>query len=135
MDVTALKIAETGALHVKSAAGEPLYDGDKPVRIVVHSPGSRAFGVVESRQAGRTIKRMNENDGKIVVGTPEERLAETAEDLADLTVSFENLSYGDKKGHALFKAVYADPQLAFITRQVSKFVGDWGNFKAASGGN
>jgi len=132
MDVSTLKVAGTGALHLKSATGEPLYDGDKPVRVILHGPGSREFGAVESRQGARAIKRMNDNEGKITAPTAEERLAETTEDLADLTVQFEGLTCGDKQGSDLFRAVYGDPHLGYITRQVSKFVADWGNFKAAS---
>ena len=133
MDVSALKIAGTGSIHVKSAAGEPLYDADgKAVRIIVHSPGSKAFGTVESRQSARAIKRMNENDGKITAPTSEERIAETAEDLAAITVAFENLTDGDKIGPALFEAVYGNPELGFITKQVTKYVADWGNFSAVS---
>lgn len=132
MDVSAIKAADTAAIHIKNAAGEPLYDGDKPVRIIVYGPGSRQFAAVETRQSNRAVKRMNDNDGKIVALAAEERLAETAEDLADITVRFENLSSGDKEGSALFQAVYGDAQLGFITRQVTKFLNDWGNFKAVS---
>lgn len=131
MDVSALKVANTGTIHLKNAAGEPLYDDGKPVRIIVHGPGSQAYGIIESRQGARAVKRMNDNDGKLTAATAEERLAETAEDLADVTVNFENLTYGEKQGRELFLAVYSDPQLGFITKQVTKFLADWGNFKAA----
>lgn len=135
MDITKLKAADTAAIHLKNADGELLYDGDKPVRIVVYGPGSKAYGVIEARQSARAIKRMQDNDGKITVAPHEERVKETAEDLAAITVEFENLSYGDKKGAALFEAVYADPQLGFIARQVSRFVADWSNFRAGSATN
>lgn len=135
MDITKLKAADTAAIHLKSADGELLYDGDKPVRIIVYGPGSKAYGVVEARQSARAIKRMQENDGKVTVAPHEQRLAETAEDLAAITAAFENLEYppaGKKTGPELFEAVYADQTLGFITKQVTKFVGDWGNFKAVS---
>lgn len=132
MDVSTLKVADTASIHVKNAAGEPLYDGDQPVRIVVHGPGSRAYSAVEARQTSRALKRMNDNEGKLTAPTAEERVAETAEDLAAITVAFDNLTYGDKKGSDLFQAVYADPQLGFITAQVTKFLRDWGNFQTGS---
>lgn len=132
MDATTLKASGTGTIHIKDATGEPLYDGDKPVRIVVHGPGSRAYGVVESRQTARAIKRMNDNDGKLTTATSEERLAETAEDLADVTIAFENLTYGDLKGKDAFAALYADPELGYITKQVTKHLADWGNFRPGS---
>jgi len=132
MDATILKAAATGVIHVKGAAGEPLYDGETPVRIIVHGPGSRAYGVVESRQTARATKRMNDNEGKFTAGTSEERRAETAEDLATVTVRFEGLSYGDKTGTELFEAVYGDPDLGFIAKQVTKFLADWANFRPGS---
>lgn len=137
MDITTQAVSDTATIHVKNAAGEPLYDGDKPVQIVIYGPGSRAFAAVEARQSARAIKRMQDNDGKITAATPEERVEHTAEDLAAVTVRFENLSYppaGDADGAALFAALYRDPKLGFIVRQVSKAVNDWGNFAPASNG-
>lgn len=135
MDATALKVAATGAIHVKSASGEPLYEGENPVRIIVHGPGSRAYGTVEARQQARALKRMNENEGKVTAPTAEERRAEVAEDLTTLTVSFEHLTHGNLTGAALFEEVYADPELGFIARQVERHLRDWGNFTIASAGS
>lgn len=138
MDITTIQSADTAAIHLKNADGELLYsDGDenKPVRIHVHGPGSRAYGVVEARQTARAVKRMQDNDGKITVAPHEERVREAAEDLAAVTVRFENLEYppaAGKEGVELFEALYADQKLGFITKQVTKFVSDWGNFKAGS---
>jgi hypothetical protein len=137
LNILTLAAAPIAALHIKSAAGELLYaDAERklPVRIHLHGPGSEIAGVVESRQSARALKRMQDNDGKITAASPEERKAETAEDLATLTASFENFDVGDDSlvGDALFRAVYADASLGFITKQVAKFFGDWGNFNAAS---
>jgi hypothetical protein len=130
-------LAATSAIHVKDAEGVPMYDGDKPVRIIVHGPGSRAFGLVESRQGARAVKRMNDNDGKLSIAASEERRAETAEDLASLTIAFENfdLGEGSPQGEDLFLAVYGDPELVYITKQVTKHLADTGNFKPGSAGN
>lgn len=140
-DITTQAVDDTAVIHVKNAAGELLYadaERTKPVQIIIYGPGSKAFGLVEARQSARAVKRMQDNDGKITVAPFEERQRETAEDLAAITVRFENLSYppaGKAEGVELFTALYADPKLGFIAKQVSKFVGDWGNFKAASPGN
>lgn len=134
MDITTQAIANTAKLHLKDAAGLPLYsngDTSKPVRVVIHSPGSDAYAQIETRQTQRALKRMDDNDGKRVAMSPDERRDQTAEDLADLTVEFENLTYGDKTGRALALAVYGDRTLGFIANQVTKFLGDWGNFKGA----
>jgi hypothetical protein len=141
LNIASLAVAATAALHVKSPAGELLFaDNERtlPVRIHVHGPGSKAYGVVESRQSARALKRMQDNDGKITAATPEERVAETAEDLAAITSHFENFEYQPDgatepvTGDDLHRAVYANQSLGFITKQVAKFVGDWGNFSAAS---
>ena len=138
-NIASLAVAATAALHVKGPTGEPLYAdeaGKLPVLIHLHGPGSRAFGAVESRQSARALKRMQDNDGKITAATQEERVSETAEDLAALTARFENFDYQPEgaalTGQDMFRAAYADQGIGFITKQVAKFVSDWGNFKAAS---
>lgn len=136
-DIATLGVAVSGTLHLKDAAGELLYDGgdrSKPIRVRLHSPGSDAYSTVESRQTSRALKRMNDNEGKLTAATPDERRNETAEDLATVTLDFENFTYGDGslKGEALFRTAYSDQKLGFIVKQVNKFLADWANFKAAS---
>lgn len=132
MDIKKLKAADTAKIHIKDGNGEFLYDGDKPVTITIYGPGSKQFGVVESRQSARAIKRMQDNDGKITAAPHEDRLRETAEDLAAITIAMEGLEDGDKQGQDLFEAIYSDPQLGYIARQVSKAVADWSNFTPRS---
>src|SRR5690606_35297067 len=124
MDILTQAVAETATLNVKSASGEPLYDAEKqPVGIRLYGPGSSAYSQVESRQTQRALKRMEENGGKPTAMTPDERRVQEAEDLAALTVSFENFTYSaaeGKSGTELFKAVYEDQKLGFITNQVAK---------------
>lgn len=140
-NIAALAVAATAPLHVKNPAGELLYaDPERKLPILIHlyGPGSEVAGVVESRQSSRALKRMQDNDGKITAASREERIAETSQDLASLTARFENFDYQPDgateplTGEALFRAVYADQSLGFITKQVAKFFGDWGNFSAVS---
>ncbi|WP_231420875.1 hypothetical protein [Sphingomonas sp. Leaf205] len=140
-NIAALAVAATAPLHVKSPTGEPLYaDAERKLPILIHlyGPGSEIAGVIESRQSSRALKRMQDNDGKITAASREERITETSHDLASLTARFENFEYQPDgateplTGEALFRAVYADQSLGFITKQVAKFFGDWGNFSAAS---
>lgn len=140
-DITQQAAADTTAIHVKGRDGEHLYDDAEktlPVRIVIYGPGSKPYATVEARQTNRSLKRMQDNDGKPTVASPEQRLIEQAEDLADITVAFENLGYppaGALQGKELFQALYADPKLGFIPQQILKAVRDWGNFKPAPSGN
>ncbi len=95
LNIAGLAVTATAALHVKSASGELLYaDAERtlPVRIHLHGPGSKIASVIDGRQTQRSLKRMQDNDGKVTAASPEERKAETAEDLAALTVSFENFA-------------------------------------------
>lgn len=135
-NIAALSVATIGVVHVKTASGEPAYaDAERklPLRIHLHSPGSEIASVVEGRQTARSLKRMQDNDGKITAPSPEERKAETAADLAALTISFENFEYGEGlAGEPMFRAMYEDQLLGHITRQVAKHFGDWGNFSANS---
>ncbi|OWK32298.1 hypothetical protein [Sphingomonas mucosissima] len=137
-NIAALAVTATAPLHLKSAQGELLYaDAEKklPIIIHVHGPGSDAFAAVESRQSNRAVKRMQDNDGKVTLPPYEQRLKEAAEDLAAITAGFENFNYepaGGVSGEALYRAVYADQKLGFITKQVTKFVADWGNFSGGS---
>ncbi|WP_288935059.1 hypothetical protein [uncultured Sphingomonas sp.] len=134
MDISTLEIADSTVLHLKGADGQLLYDGPdrKPVRVRLHSPGSAAFADIETKQTARILKRLDDNDGKRTAMSAEERLEQTAEDLADATIEFENLSDGNKTGRALSLAIYGNRKLGFIANQVSKHLADWGNSKAAS---
>lgn len=138
-DIMTQAAADTAAIHIKGLDGEYLNTPDgEPVRIVVFGPGSRQFAAVETRQTNRAVKRLAENDGKPSVAPPEQRAAEQAEDLADVTASFENFTYppaGGKVGADLYRAFYADPRFGHIAQQVLKALRDWGNFKIASTGN
>lgn len=138
LDISTLAVDDTATIHLKSPTGELLFadaERTKPVRVVIYGPGSKAFGLVEARQSARAVKRMQDNDNKITVAPFEDRLRETAEDLAALTVRFENLTYspaGKAEGVELFTAIYSDQKIGFIAKQVQKAVGEWGNFSTGS---
>lgn len=131
LDITTEAVQETTPIHLKGASGNYLYHDGKPVRIIVYGPSSDRFSEVAERQSARAIKRMEDNDGKLTQAPKEQREKEQADDLADLTASFENLGYppaGAAQGKELFRALYADKTLGFIPTQVLKTLRDWGNF-------
>lgn len=138
-DISTQAVVDTAPIHLKGAAGDPLFDANgNPIRIVVYGPGTKQFSAIEARQTARAVQRVNANDGKSSVIPPEQRTAEVAEDLAAITVGFENFNYppaGDKTGFELFQAFYADPKLGYMVNQVLKAVQDWGNFKPGSAGS
>lgn len=132
MDVSNLMIGEIGAMHVKNAAGTLLYHGNNPCRILFYGPATHQFAQLEAKQNARAVQRHNDNEGKLVARSPEDRRREAAEDLADITHSIENLSDGGKTGRELFLSLYGNPKLGFLIEQSNKFIGNWGNFPAAS---
>jgi len=135
LDLATLAVAESAPIHLKGPDGAYLYSEGKPVRIHLSSPGSAAFAEVEDRQTARAVKLMQDNDGKVAVASKEQRDADAAADLAALTVDIENFKYGPaegKIGKELFRAIYADKKLGFITAQVTKALRDWGNFTLPS---
>lgn len=139
-NIAALAIAATATLHLKGTDNQLLFadkERTKPIRVHLHTPGSPAFAEVESLQSARNVKRHNDNEGKLAPVAAEDRIAETAEDLSIMTISFENFTYDTPQaaglsGAPLFRAAYGDPAIGFITRQVSRFLNDWANFKPAS---
>ncbi|MDP1026396.1 hypothetical protein Q5H91_04160 [Sphingomonas sp. KR1UV-12] len=133
MDISALEVDDTAPIHVKNAKGEPQYKEDgTPIRIVVFGPSSDAYARLETRQTQRAMKRLDDNDGKRTAMAPEEKLAQTAEDLADITHSIDGLESGGKTGRELALAIYGNRRLGHITNQVTAKLGDWGNFAPAS---
>lgn len=140
MKIASLAVAKTAFLHLKGPDGSLLYDGKEKIGIELYSPGSPEYGRVDERQSARAIKRMQDNDNKISLAPVDERRAETAEDLADLTAAFHHIEHdgADGKplaGRQLYAAVYSDPQLGWIIPQVNKMVTDWGKFTPGSAGS
>lgn len=135
-DITTLAVADTAFLHLKDAKGDLLFTTDKkPIGITVYGPSSPAYAIIEGKQTNRAVRRRNDNEGKLSLPSPDEARIEVAEDLAAITVSFDNLAYppaAGVQGEELFRALYADPKLGFITNQVGKFVANWGNFTGGS---
>ncbi len=139
LDITTKAVAMSAPLHLKDASGNLMFTTDgKPVRIYLCGPASPEYARIEERQTQRALKRAQDNDGKPTAPSPDDRRAQIAEDYAAVTIAFENFNYppaGDVMGAEVFRATYADPALGFIVNQITKFLGDWGNFKPASGAN
>lgn len=138
-DITTQAVEETAIIHIKSAQGELLYADPEtrqlPVQIEIYGPGSAAFGVNEARQSARETKRFNDNEMKLTSPAYEERVRETAADLAAVTKRFINFAYppaGDATGADLYAAVYADTKLGFIVRQIQQKLKDWSAFRPGS---
>ncbi|WP_404711484.1 hypothetical protein [Sphingomonas sp. MMS24-J13] len=138
MDFTKFAAKETAFIHFKGPDGAYMYDDGKKVGVTVYGPSSKQYAIVDDRGSARALKRMQDNDNKISPIPGDERREQQAQDLAELTVSFENITYppaGDAQGSTLFAAFYADPAMGFFKDQVAAGVNKWGNFMPASAGN
>jgi len=134
LDIMTQAVTNTASLHLKDASGNLMYDGKQPVRIHLYGPASPEYARIEELQTQRALKRAQDNDGKPSAMSAEQRRETTAEDYAAITAGFENFTYspaGDATGAELYRATYAEPKLGFIVNQITKFIGDWGNFKPA----
>ena len=133
MDIRTKAVQATSTLHLRDAADELMYDGDKPVTVTIYGPGSKQFAKAQAAQQNRmldSLKRKGKTDQ-----TAEQKRAEQAEFLTECTAAFENLTYGDLTSTALAQAVYSDIEIGFIADQVAKHIGDWANFSKPSATN
>lgn len=133
-DITKTAVEETAVCELNNADDAPLIGDDKAqCTIVLYGPGSEPYAKAEAKRQNRLLERLRKK-GKTEM-SPEEQRGEQAEFLASITVSFNHFSYppaGDATGKDLFRALYMDRSVGFITDQVQKFVGDWGNFTGSS---
>jgi hypothetical protein len=133
-DITKTSVEETGVIELVGADEAPLIgEGGKQCSITVYGPGSDVFAKAEARRQNRLLDRLKRK-GKADMSAEEQRV-EQAEFLASITASFNGFSYppaAEAIGKDLFRALYKDRKVGFITDQVQRFVGDWGNFTASS---
>lgn len=129
-DITKTGVEEQGTLQLTDANEAPLLgENNEQLSITMFGPGSKEFERAAAKRQNRLVDRLKRK-GKSDM-SPEEQRAEQAEFLASVTVSFNGFGYppaGDATGRELFRALYMDPKLGFITDQANRFVGDWGNF-------
>lgn len=133
-DITKKSVSEQGTVELTDADESPLLGEDgKQLTITVYGPGSKEFEKAAAKRQNRLVDRLKRK-GKSDMSAEEQR-AEQAEFLSSVTASFNGFGYppaGEQTGKPLFRALYMDPSLGFITDQVQRFVGDWGNFTAGS---
>lgn len=131
-DISKYELEETAPLTLQSARGdEDLIgeDGANPVIVTVYGPASKQ-GVKALHKAGiqQAQRNMSIARGKMSKSAAEEAEREEAERLASCTQSISNFSIEPL-------ALYSNPKLGYITRQVQKFQGDETNFIKASTNN
>jgi len=132
MDIKKFSVEETGTLELLKANDDPMIGDDgKPMTITMYGPGSKTYAKAQAAQQNRMIDKLKRK-GK-TDQTAEAKAAEAAEFLSSCTKEFSlNIEYDGLEGDALFRAVYSDTSLGFISDQVAKFIGDWSAFTKGS---
>lgn len=139
---SALRVHATAALHLKDAAGRPMFftptasaPGEKvknlPVRISVYGPGSEEY--MNAQQAAqRRLLDMAKEGADLQARSPEERARATADLLASITVGVEGIDLEGKPLADAVRDLYADPACGYIRDQVNSFAADWANFSSGA---
>lgn len=126
MDIRTKAVSPTGRLELRDANDEII-----PGAVaVLFGPGSKQHAAATARQQNKMIDKLK-SKGK-TEQTAEQKSAEAAEFLADITDSLEGIEYDELTGRALALAIYSDVSIGFIADQVAKFVSDWSNFSKVS---
>lgn len=122
-NVADFEARDTAILEVENKKGDgPLLFNGQPVRIEVRSPGTReAMNAQHEIDTANTTKTYAAMRGKVTKETVVDKIAQGAKKLAAITASIENFPISAKE-------LYENPKLGYISEQVSRFHGDWGNF-------
>lgn len=141
LKLSQLRVADTAALHLKDATGEPMYFKDptkgagaveQPVLIHVYGPGSEPYRKAQLGAQRRVMALVKKNRRALEERTPEERTADTAALLADITHSVEGLDLEGRPVREGMQALYADPAAGWVADQVNAFAADWANFSKSA---
>jgi len=125
--LTKYRMVETGVLHLKDAAGEPMYadgadgkpDLSKPMRWHGYGPGSKQYAKALNAKQNHYVD-LNNRKGKMKESVGEAALT-NAEYLATCTERLENIDESPIE-------VFMDQQLSFIRDQIAEFQKETGNF-------
>lgn len=127
-DLDSIAISDSAKWHVTDAKGKPQYDGETPITITIHSPGTKKAAQAQFDYAKKRQERtMQQIGGKAVVWTEADERRERAEFLSEITISLDGFQY---RGGA--PAMYANIKLPHIADGVQKTFNELGNFSADS---
>lgn len=144
LNIKSRAAADYATIALFDGQGEPLMTEEaegtepQPVTVTLYGPGSKQHAAAVAASQARGVKFKRDNKGR--EPTPEERTAEQARLLADVTVGFGNLAYADDtgrelEGRELALAVYGDTTLGFIAERVNRSSVDWSVFTKPSSRN
>lgn len=132
MDIRKFAVDPTSRLHLRDAKNRLMYADDdmaKPIALELYGPGSAQFARMQAEQNKQLLEKFKSNGAS---QTAEDKAAQNAEFLADVTAATENFEYNNLAGREMLMAAYADIRIGFIAEQVNKFISDWANFTKPS---
>lgn len=129
-EITTIAAKDTFVVKLNNADDEPLKNkAGEQLSVTVYGPGSKAYTKASAARTQRMLDRMAKKSR--VKLSAEEQVAESAEFLAAVTISFDGWAYKGATDAAAILAAYKDPSIGFIADQVQKAVGDWANFSTS----
>lgn len=135
MTLKQYELEESAWLHLKDAAGEPMYaagadgkpDLKKPMRGLFYGPGSRQYVAAQALNQASMLERLQKGGKKDASGM--QTVRERAEFLAACTKELENVtSDSGATGQALHLEIYSNLKLSFWPRQIEGFITNDANF-------
>lgn len=125
-DLSAFETADTGSFTLLNAKGDELLVNGNPVIVTVHGHGSKpAVAAGRKQQKAAKAALMASMQGRGSKQAEDDEFRRDAEYLAACTISITNFPVPPVE-------IYLNPKLAYITRQVAKFLADEGNFTNSS---
>jgi hypothetical protein len=129
MSLKNYSLTETAAMHVQTPDGENMYLDEqmkKPVMMHLYGIGSKQYQTAERKRQDSLANKFKRYKAKTI---PSEELEELRVDfLVRCVSSVENFELDGQKGEDLYRAVFSDRSLVFITDQVDRFISDQANF-------
>jgi hypothetical protein len=131
-DISTIEVSDTFDVEIiDTRSGDPMIHNGKVLSVTVYGPASAKFKAAQAVANAKAMKRFR-SKGK-ADKTAEEEAADTASFLSAITASLNNFNYKQQtEGREVFRALYTDPKMGFITEQVNTAAGDWANFTTAS---
>lgn len=129
MSLKKYSLIEKATLHLLDASGNFMYldDAEKqPVTIDLYGVGSKQYQEAERRRQDAFASKLRRYKNKNI---PSEELEEIRIDfLVGCVAGSENFNLDGLEGEELYRTVFTDRTLVFITDQVERFIGDQANF-------
>jgi hypothetical protein len=126
-------LTETATLHLQDPDGELMYlddDMKMPVVLELYGIGSKQYQLAERKRQDSLASKFKRYKNKTI---PTEELEDLRVDfLVRVVAGCENFNLDGQTGEELYRTVFSDRSLVFITDQVDRFISDQANFTGKS---